>query len=102
MSKGLYVSLVVAVLILASLALALGLELRTAQVERQSAIENSDHWKRIASKAYTGYLLATSPVAQDGVVHQMLIPEGAKREGGMILPPDDFCAKGILRCNQPE
>lgn len=87
-------------LIFAVLSLILGFALRAAQADRQEALDDATHWRQVASKAYTGYLLATSPASPDGLIRQIAIPKGSKRQGGMLLPPDDFCAKGILQCNQ--
>lgn len=98
MSKQMNMILAAIALIFATLSLMLGLALRDAKKDKQDATNDAAHWKSVASKAYTGYLLAMSPAGKEGLIRHIVIPKDTRYENGMLLPPDNFCEKGLLQC----
>ncbi len=99
MFKNIVAALAVPVLMLTVVAsIAMGFALYVAKQDLKRADEKAAHWKQMASKAYVGYLMAMSPVASDGTIHQVIVPKGSRYENGMLLPPDYFCEKGLLQC----
>lgn len=85
-------------LVLAALSVALYIDLRASQRFLKNAEADSAHWKALASKTYTAYLYATSPTNDDGSVEELLIPDDARYEGGLLLPSDDFCDNYVWPC----
>lgn len=85
-------------LVLAALSVALYFDLRASQQSLKNAEADSVHWKILASKTYTAYLYATSPTDDDGSVEDLVIPDDARYEGGLLLPSDDFCDDYLWQC----
>lgn len=71
-----------------------------ARREAAEARVSCDHWRGVAAKAYTALLLTNSLPAEVGASRMMRIPKGAHVDAsGMVLPPDDFCETGLIRCS---
>ena len=85
-------------LLLATLSVALYFDLRASQRSLKNAEADSAHWKVLASKTYTAYLYAISPTDDDGSVEELVIPDDARYEGGLLLPSDDFCDDYLWQC----
>ena len=85
-------------LVLAALSVALYFDLRASQRSLKNAELDGAHWKVLASKTYTAYLYATSPTGDDGSVEELVIPDDARYEGGLLLPSDDFCDDNLWQC----
>lgn len=93
-----YLVLLITCLVLAGLSAVLYFDLRVAQRSQREAQADSAHWKVLASKTYTAYLYATSPTDDDGAVEELVIPDDARYEDGLLLPSDDFCDASLWPC----
>lgn len=60
--KHIVTALVVTTLLFAASTIALGVALHAAKQDVRWSDDNADYWKKMASKAYVGYLMAISIV----------------------------------------
>jgi len=73
---------------------------QASEQARESKVD-AEKWESVAQKAYMAFLIVTSPVGKDGMIHHLVLPKGTLIEDGKVLPPPDFCAGGLAQCEWP-